>query len=548
MFILMKEESFSIGGVVKNLFFPIFLKRKDGKNNYVDELVYPYVMSLNSGIHPTAEIIINNRIKTANIGIELNGIKYYFDKNMKPMIGEMNSELGVYLPLTRSKYYIELFDKNLDPVNCLPVPVLGLDGTADKEPFYFFLKDGLVTGFVIKNGSVTTTHFINTDDAVSQFRIDATRCFSSSILHDQIIISQNNLEGKILRENSSHSPQIQVQKEKIVYLEPDIIDWRKPKSVIGYFDKYLIGQTEAKKKVAISLKKYRTRLETNDESIQKGNLLLIGPTGTGKTMLMELVAKMQNLPFVNIKTTAKSQTGYVGENLCSAVFGQLIGKIRLDPGKEYYEPSGIIFIDEFDKLASDKGGCDNMFTKLQQEIVGWAEKDNVRKGGITINTKNLLFVGAGAFSNVEERNQSLVEIVRSRICSNSRMGFNSSQKKSRDYTDEELLSLVKEEDLEKYGLMPELIGRFSERAIFNPLKIDELASIFCNVKNSIYHSYKKIINHDGYTLNMGKEIPLLIAEKCSKKTGARAVKTLASALFNDIIFEPEKYSAIKIKI
>ncbi len=553
------DESLSIGGIIKSPLFKVFLKTKE--NRIIDTEIIPYVVNIKEiNVYPRASLILGDIVKDFDIGLELHGIKYHLNEKMQLFMGRMKTDSGLYLPLTWSKYYTEIISEQLRPIAGSPFPVMGLDGTTDKNPLYLVYPEGddysLSFSFIIQKGFIRCFEDIpNLNKKYGEKFVHYFTNLSNSILEDRIKMPKENLERKVKKMNNASynaasfiikSPQIENPSEQGI--TPLSIDWKNPKSVVKYLDQYIIGQQEAKKRIAIALKKYRTRIETNDKTIEKGNLLLIGPTGTGKTYMMSVLAEAQEIPFIDVKASAKSQTGYTGENLSSAIFKQLLAKMKINykESKKIYEPAGIIFIDEFDKFGSDKNSNEDMFIKLQQEIIGWAEEGNITldKGeyasAITINTKNLLFVGAGAFSRVEGKHESLTDIINEKI-NIKKIGFNIDKEEKNIYDYKDLMSFISEEDLEKYGLMPELIGRFTERAMFNPLTLDELIAIFCKVKNSVYSSYKKIIEYDGYKLEMDEQVPRIIAENCSKETGARAIKTIASDIFNEILYEPERF-------
>lgn len=541
-----------IGGIIKSPLLQVSLKIKEN-NQFADAEVMPYIIHINSWEnYPRATLTLADTIRDFDIGIELNGIKYHFDKKIQPSMGEMKTESGLYLPLAWNKYYAELTRESV-PINGSPFHVMGLAGTLDKNPLYFMIKqpDGnsRFFSFMIHKGSLKCFEDFPKHGKLSYYLSN----LSDSLLNERVKISRKNLEDKVEKERSRIFNIIPSHGSKLPAEAPNerenksSIDWKNPKSTVKYLNQYIIGQDDAKKRVAIALKKYRARIETKDESIEKGNLLLIGPTGTGKTYMISLLAEAQDIPFVNVKTSAKSQTGYKGENLSSAILNQLLVKMKeteeLNSNK-IYEPAGIIFIDEFDKLGSDKYSPGDTFVKLQQEIIGWAENDNLNNDETKspiINTKNLLFVGAGAFSRVEGKQESLSDIITGRMNLN-KIGFKPNKENEKYPDSGNLMSLVSEADLEKYGLMPELIGRFTEKAVFNSLTTNQLGDIFCNVKNSVYFSYKKIIENDGYILEMDEEVPMIIAENCSKETGARAIRTISSDIFNEILYEPEKFA------
>jgi ATP-dependent Clp protease ATP-binding subunit ClpX len=550
-------EYHSIKGIGwdSNLEFILEMKTNRG-GKFSQNAINPYlvqVITQEDGSYKTP-LIIDNQLQNVTLGFSFNGRLYHPDDNYQ--ILETNDPMkdAVYLPLTKSPCFISLQDLNFgNPLDGSPFPVLGLDMTSDYAPIYMIKvedDDILASGLaLLKNGELH--RFMDNpvyENGSSNIPLVDYSEFIDSLLKNEIVVPSfhfgENLEANLetkLREMNGGCPDPEDELE---------VDWKKPKTVVSYLDQYVVGQDDAKKKLAVAFKKFMTRYETKDEDIEKGNTLLIGPTGTGKTYMVSLLAKKAGLPFLESKVTGKSYTGIKGENMMD-VFNPLAEKI-LDDECKTNAPYAVIFLDEFDKLASDKGGGGgvNMQSKLQQELIGWVEEANINmsyeKSDVLLNTKNILFVGAGAFSGQEGRSESLVHLVRERLQGDApKMGFRpvEVEKKFDDLEDDDLVRrLHQSEDLEKFGLIPELVGRFSERATLDSLTQENLATIFSDVKGSTLDSYRKIIENDGFKLEVDDYVPYAVAARCDDKTGARAIKGITARLFDDIIYSPEDFA------
>lgn len=323
------------------------------------------------------------------------------------------------------------------------------------------------------------------------------------------------------------------------------INWREPKSIVKYLDQYIIGQEEAKKEAAIAFSNYIIRMQEGDEDLPKDNLLLIGPSGVGKSLIISQLAKRANIPIIQTKLTGKSTEGYKGENL-SVIFEQLHEKTK------NHNPYAIIFLDELDKLTREDGG-NGFGSKLQDELIGYLEDaditidlDRRRSETATINTKNILFVTAGAFQGT--KGNSLQDIIAKRIGSHKKIGFGGMDESTNKQNISTLLQYTRPEDLINYGLKPELIGRLPAIAILNSLSLEDKTRILTKARGSPLQKYLRLMERKGYRVHVEEKSMEVIANLCPAETGARALASICNNLFRPIIFEPEKYTNARNEI
>ncbi|MEK6830450.1 MAG: AAA family ATPase [Nanoarchaeota archaeon] len=317
------------------------------------------------------------------------------------------------------------------------------------------------------------------------------------------------------------------------------IDWKEPRSIVEYLDRYVIGQENAKKKTAVAFSNFMIKYAKKDDKLTKNNILLIGPSGVGKTYMVSLLADKSSLPMVQTKLTGKSSEGYWGENL-SGIFKQIREKTSGEC------PYGIIFIDEIDKITQDELGSRKGFgSTLQNELIGWLEDAKVNASKIYyeynyLNTKNILFIAAGAFSGYKGKS-SLANIIENRLIENTKpMEFRHNEHNKKNNYD--LLLKVKPEDLIEYGLMPELVGRLTSIGVLQNLCVEEKIIILKKAEKSPLTDYKTILKYKGYGLEINDDALEVIVNHCPEETGARALSSVFDDLFTEIIYEPEKYS------
>jgi len=320
---------------------------------------------------------------------------------------------------------------------------------------------------------------------------------------------------------------------------------KKPQEIKDFLDQYIIGQDETKKAMSVAVYNHYKRLmqrkdEENEVEIEKSNIVLVGETGTGKTLMARTIAKMLNVPFSIVDATVLTQAGYVGEDV-ESILSRLLQAADYDVEKA---ERGIVFIDEIDKIA--RKGDNPSITRdvsgegVQQALLKLLEGSVVNvapKGGrkhpeqkfIEVNTKDILFVAGGAFSGIER-------IISKRLNMQA-VGYNSSL--AEDAIDEDnLLQYIIPSDLKSFGLIPEIIGRLPVLTYMNPLDSETLKSILTEPKNSIIKQYHKLFAMDDVELNVEEEALQYIVDKAVEyKLGARGLRSLCEAILTDAMFE-----------
>ncbi len=319
---------------------------------------------------------------------------------------------------------------------------------------------------------------------------------------------------------------------------------QKPAEIKAYLDEYVIGQDEAKKVLSVAVynhyKRLMQKVSANDEvEIEKSNIILVGETGTGKTLLAKTIAKMLNVPFAIADATVLTEAGYVGEDV-ESILSRLLQASDYDVSKA---ERGIVFIDEIDKISrkSDSASItrDVSGEGVQQALLKLLEGSVVNvppQGGrkhpeqklIQVDTRKILFVCGGAFDGIQK-------IIARRVKS-SAMGYSAS--KAARVNDEDLLQYVAPTDLRTYGLIPELIGRFPVLTYLDPLDRESLRRILTEPKNALVKQYIKLFEMDRVKVSFDKKVLDFIVDRAiDYKLGARGLRSICEAIMTDAMYE-----------
>jgi ATP-dependent Clp protease ATP-binding subunit ClpX len=368
----------------------------------------------------------------------------------------------------------------------------------------------------------------------------------------EVLMILDGLEARICNDCIELADGIIKESLKKQKNQPTPVDFafdKKPKEIVEYLDQYIIGQEEAKKVISVAVYNHYKRIiynashinHSNEVEIEKSNILMVGNTGTGKTMIAKTIAKLLNVPFAIADATAFTQSGYVGEDV-ESIISRLLQNCEFNIAAA---EKGIVFIDEIDKIARKSENPsitrDVSGEGVQHGLLKLLEGSEVLvppQGGrkhpeqpmLKVNTKDILFVCGGSFEGVEK-------IISNRM-NKSAVGFKTQSKKDTHVETNKILGNVNSIDIKKFGLIPELLGRLPVIIHLNPLDANALKQILTEPKNSIIKQYQTLFEIEGIKLHFEDSVYDFIVQKAIEfDLGARGLRSICETIMTDIMYE-----------
>ena len=428
-------------------------------------------------------------------------VAYYNIKDFSLTTVDKPENDRAYLPLVKIEYMLSI-GKNVEgkftPFDGAPFHLLGVPGLKHPFPLVYVMET--------PDGIKPKGLYLNKNSGVSAFDFNGL---------DKLQL-QHYLWG-VKYNSPKRSTQLLTG-----------VDFSDPQAIIKYLNRFIVGQEVAKEMVAVSFSNYMVRMATGDEEIPLSHMLLIGPSGVGKTTMMRYLAKAADIPCVSEKLTGKATEGYRGQRL-SPLFKKFRDNSKLEA------PYGIMFLDELDKLAQDEQWYGQ---RIMEELIGYIDDTTVRDWGgdkeekFEISTRNILFATAGAFLGYQQK-KSLTQIVRERLM----QGAKTSALPSND----DLHAEVEPLDLIRYGVKSELAGRLNVIVPFHSLNEEERIRILTESELSPLRGYVKLLKHRGYELKTDG-LAEVITKSSAKETNARALQSACHKLFYRILLKPEQYA------